>query len=591
MAALANPTAWYVGSDKYTGVTAWAALTSQAAGNLRRQLAAPAVGSERVFACIVAGTTLAAEPTWTITFGAKTAEAAGPTWIEVTGQPGVNGDITNSPTWPTSSTVALGQVIYDSTSGALQVVTTASGNTSGSKPTFSATAGVTTNDGSNVWTSLGAASNFAAFAAPHATISASDAATWSTGVGNKMFISASHAETAAATKTLTGGQGTAAAPNQYLCVPNNVAPPIAGGVTTGASVATTGANLLKVQNYGYYSGITFSSSGGGSNNANLNVLSEWIVCDNCTFTLATTNASPIIALSAIAANTGNRFNNCNFVFGNVGQKIQLGSPSAYADNLLTNCTFAATGSVPTTLFTTVNTGNTGRSIVRSSDLSNIAGTLLTSAGGSGGIVGLENCKLNGSVTVVPSGTFSDAGSPRFYMHNCDSGTKNYRFYEKDYLGSIQHETTIVDSTNPSSDGVTPISWNITTLATTGFSQPFVSPQIFSNAGYTLPLGVTHTATIVIASSSVLTSADIWMELEYLGNSGFPISSVLTTRAADALTTGATLTTNADTWGGSPAHVYQLQVTFTPNMAGVLKGRLFVAKQSVTIYVNPLLILV
>src|ERR1700743_2932630 len=89
---------WYIDSSKYASVTAWAASTSIAAGALRRQLTTPAVGSERVFAAVVAGTTNSTEPTWTLTKGAKTTDNA-VTWQEVTGQPGVNGDLANTPNW------------------------------------------------------------------------------------------------------------------------------------------------------------------------------------------------------------------------------------------------------------------------------------------------------------------------------------------------------------------------------------------------------------------------------------------------------------------------------------------------------------
>lgn len=82
----------YVGSVQYTAVAAWAALTAYVStsnggrGDYVRQLAAPASGSERVFRCTISGTSAAAEPAWAITKNATTAETAGPTWTECTGQ-------------------------------------------------------------------------------------------------------------------------------------------------------------------------------------------------------------------------------------------------------------------------------------------------------------------------------------------------------------------------------------------------------------------------------------------------------------------------------------------------------------------------
>ena len=68
--------AWYLGSTKWTAVTAWAALTAYNVGDLRRQLATPTVGEERVFRCTTAGTSGAAEPApWTLTKGGTTADA------------------------------------------------------------------------------------------------------------------------------------------------------------------------------------------------------------------------------------------------------------------------------------------------------------------------------------------------------------------------------------------------------------------------------------------------------------------------------------------------------------------------------------
>src|SRR5215472_7126366 len=96
--------AWYLdfGNGTNTGyfsVTQWATGTVTAAGAAVRQLAAPTVCNERVFVCIVAGTTHATtEPTWVVTRGAKTTDNT-VTWMEMTGVAGLNGDTTNTPNW------------------------------------------------------------------------------------------------------------------------------------------------------------------------------------------------------------------------------------------------------------------------------------------------------------------------------------------------------------------------------------------------------------------------------------------------------------------------------------------------------------
>ena len=80
---------WYcnAGNGTSTGhyaIAQWAAGVTATVGDLRRQLAAPAVGSERVFRCTTGGTTGGAEPTWVLTKGATTADNTA-VWTEVTG--------------------------------------------------------------------------------------------------------------------------------------------------------------------------------------------------------------------------------------------------------------------------------------------------------------------------------------------------------------------------------------------------------------------------------------------------------------------------------------------------------------------------
>lgn len=97
---------WYCASDKWTAVTAWAALTTYVVGDLRRQLAAPAVGVERVFrvSAITTGISGAAEPTWTTTKGGSTTDS-GVTWTEVTGDAAYNA--TNTFAAPHASLASL----------------------------------------------------------------------------------------------------------------------------------------------------------------------------------------------------------------------------------------------------------------------------------------------------------------------------------------------------------------------------------------------------------------------------------------------------------------------------------------------------
>ena len=103
----------------YYAVAQWAATHTYSVGAIVRQLATPAVGSERCFRCTTAGTSLGAEPAWVTTNGSTTTEAGGPVWTEVTGNSTYNWSAPHARLanavaggWP-----AAGDTIYGGASG------------------------------------------------------------------------------------------------------------------------------------------------------------------------------------------------------------------------------------------------------------------------------------------------------------------------------------------------------------------------------------------------------------------------------------------------------------------------------------------
>lgn len=75
---------WYCASNKWTAVTPWAASTAYSVGDIRRQLATPTVGNERVWRCTTAGTSGGSEPSWTLTKASTTNDNT-VVWTEITG--------------------------------------------------------------------------------------------------------------------------------------------------------------------------------------------------------------------------------------------------------------------------------------------------------------------------------------------------------------------------------------------------------------------------------------------------------------------------------------------------------------------------
>ena len=75
---------WFCSSVGWSAVTAWAASTAYSVGDIRRQLATPTVGNERVWRCTTAGTSGGSEPSWTLTKGSTTNDNTA-VWTEITG--------------------------------------------------------------------------------------------------------------------------------------------------------------------------------------------------------------------------------------------------------------------------------------------------------------------------------------------------------------------------------------------------------------------------------------------------------------------------------------------------------------------------
>ena len=309
--------------------------------------------------------------------------------------------------------------------------------------------------------------------------------------------------------------------------------------------------------------------------------------ESCVLKLGTTSTTSTVIYigSSTAFNAGGAalyLKNCNFVLGATGQSISLESGFCLIDG----GSIAATGSVPTTCFGVASspflTGQTA--IIRNCDISSVTGTLFGGFGGSGyGHYYLENCKLGSGVVLTSDGSNNNLYTPDFHIHNCDSSATNYRYFYQHPVGSAQQETTVVH-TGGATNGTTQVSWAITTNANSKFYTPFVSEEI---AQWQDTTGSSKTATVYLTSNSSLTNGDVWLEVEYLSAAGAPLGATVNTRVTLLGSTSA-LTSDASTWGGAISNKYKIAATFTPQLKGPVKARLYVAKASTTLYLDPLL---
>jgi hypothetical protein len=139
-------------------------------------------------------------------------------------------------------------------------------------------------------------------------------------------------------------------------------------------------------------------------------------------------------------------------------------------------------------------------------------------------------------------------------------------------------------TGGATDGTTPIAWKIVTTANSEWEFPFECLPI-SIWNETVGSAITVTVQGIWGGGAVPLNDEIWIDVEYLGTSGFPLATKATCTKADGLAAGTNLPAGSGTWGGSTTK-FALAATFTPREKGPLTIYVRAAKVSSTFYVDP-----
>lgn len=579
----------------YYAVTVRPQNTAVAAGVLRRQFTAPAVGSERVFVCIVAGTTgNVTDATWVLTRGAKTTDNT-VTWQECTGASAVNGDLTNTATWTQAKAIGtptLGAIIQRNNGASYWICSTA-GTMGASEPAWSNnTAGTTQADGTTTWTCLGVVGNFTGGGAPFARLASAMASTWFA-AGNTIYVGDNHAESQATAISMAPA-GTTATVGRMLCHNHSGSyPPASSDLTTGATISTTGAVNLTItpslSGMFYFYGLTFISAVGqsGSNNLNFSAGSCLVYLDTCSLQLATTGGSASIS-TAFAGIPGTFiFNNTTVKFANTAQAISV------AGNFLWQNTGAilASGSTVPSYILQMATNNFTSVVLEALDLSQLTGNIVNAPGNSQqSNVLVKDCKLNASGAVVPS---SPAGfGCTIQVVRSDSSGTAYKSARYAYEGTETTETSITRVGGAADPTGQAQSRKIVTTANSQWLRPFKA-EGFAIWNPTTAANVTVTVFGTINAGALPNNDDIWLELEYLGSASFPTGTITNTTKASLLAANAAVASDSSSWngGGSGAGWTPFKLTKTlsspqPGLAGYIEARVRVGKASATYYLDP-----
>lgn len=562
MAVLKN-SIWYTSSAGWSAMTAWATGAAKTVGQMVRQNATPTVGNERVFVCVVAGTTHATtEPTWVVTKGAKTTDNT-VTWMEATGLPGLNSDITNTPLSSANRSGAqvLGNLIKNNSATHLFICTTA-GTTGAGEPTYDTTTGNTTVDSGCTWTCLGAVGSFTTkWAAPHDRVANAQTSTWAVAT-DTIYVSSSHAPTQTTGITWAAG-GILATPSyqQVICIANGGSiPPGSGDVTTGASETCTGSTAITLGLSTDIWGIAFNS--GTTSNTTLTVGNGNLGrtrLTNCALNLTSSGSFANLQLStAAAAASPVEMTNTTVAFtsGQTSGGIAVLGPTIWRDTP-TALSIVGGSSWPASLFAGCRAC---ACLLENVDISAFAGTRLMSSGMGGFDLTLSHCKLPASLVVLPTGGTNSPSDVKVKLINCDSGGTTLRHESHDYGGNHILSTNVV-ATAGASDGTTSFAWKI---ATTAFAAWFTPLEC-------LPMVVWNTATAVNVIVTLLgayngaalpNNDDIWFDVNYLGTASSANGTRKSAGKANPLSSNAALTASSIAWDtGATArangHVYSL----------------------------------
>jgi hypothetical protein len=401
--------------------------------------------------------------------------------------------------------------------------------------------------------------------------------------GDNFWVAHNHAESTAGAVTITF-PGTAASPNTCICVNSaGTVPPVAADIRTTATVTSTGANNINITTVAggcvYIEGILFNcGSGAVSNNLTVgnSAVRTSITFKNCSLKKnGTTGSATAITFGGTDANNYAKvvLDNCTLSFGATSDQLSV----RMCDLTWRNTATPLAGSAPTTLFDSANLA-AGLVLLTGVDLSGFSGTLVE-ATSLGKKFLFKNCKLHATVTLAATPT-----GPGWVIDstNCDSGDTQYRNERYSYMGTLTTETTVV-RTGGASDGTTPIAWKIVTTANSEWVEPFECPPI---AVWNETLSsITLTVQGIWGGGAVPNNDEIWIDVEYLGTSGFPVSSFATSNKATYLTTAAALAAGSGTWGGSTTK-FAMSATFTPAEKGFIYVTVKAATASSTFYVDP-----
>ncbi|MFA9204851.1 MAG: hypothetical protein ACEQSH_00185 [Bacteroidia bacterium] len=441
--------------------------------------------------------------------------------------------------WAALTAYTLGQIrrqLGAVTAGNERCFRCSTAGTSGAaEPTWVLTASATTTDGTAVWTectaqeTYQAAGNWTAPAANYEVIGVNSGGRASLNGTDTVFIASNHSESWTSARSWTRF-------GSLVCVTvaGSALPPVAASVTTGAQIATTGANNITMGGSGgSLYGITMSlGDAGNSASLNLGVTgggTSGFVFEACALKLNNTNTGSRFALGGTAVSAAMNLINTVLTFGNASQGISITTNPAFFTWVDTASAIAGTS--PTTLFQ----GTFPFVRMRGVDLSGFTGALVAPGTGSNvffGVLDVAQCKLNASTVISANYRLGDMFS-RISVVATDDTTGNSVIRQA--YGAVQSNlgvlsNAIVYRNGGASANSVGYSWSMgasnTTDGAVSLGKHPITPSLeFWNT----TTGGAKTITVhgIANKTAIPTNAVAWLQLEYMAASTSPVWSAAT----------------------------------------------------------------
>jgi hypothetical protein len=407
-----------------------------------------------------------------------------------------------------------------------------------------------------------------------------------------IYVRSVHSETSSSTLTMTGSVADTTAPCRVICCVGATTGTSPGNLATGADVNTDNvAGHVVLDNGLYVYGVEFYSK----NEIFLgeDPTDQDIVLEDCRLELTGT-ATDYINIGDVSSSDAQKvvWKNVTIDFAINGQGIWV-----------RHVTFSWIGGTcerdADTLLRVPAQGSKGNILLSGLDLSTLTSSALCSGSASVNadrLIVFSRCLLATGATIL-NASIKEPGY-RVEAYHCQIGTDAdpaYQMAVEDARGLIITDTARY-RTGGASDGerTNPISWDMDTASAgtlRGYpGHALESPPI---AAWTDGDGTTsHTYRIYFASDATLQDDELWIEVELPNDAATnPKASIVTNRVAPLSSAANHPTDGGSTWTGTGVGTKQyMEVSHTPDKPGPVLARIFMAKASDHVYIDPQIVI-